>query len=66
MRGLKPMYYQLPFALCKNNDEMEAAIKNFNMADYSKKLQKFYKVYGSVDDGYASKRVVEHLKQMIQ
>ena len=45
---------------------MEAAIKNFNMADYSKKLQKFYKVYGSVDDGYASKRVVEHLKQMIQ
>ena len=66
MRGLKPMYYQLPFALCKNNDEMEAAIKNFKMADYSKKLQKFYKVYGSVDDGYASKRVVEHLKQMIQ
>lgn len=66
MRGLKPMYYQLPFALCKNNDEIEAAIKSFNMADYSKRLQKFYQVYGSVDDGYASERFVGQLKQMIQ
>ena len=66
MRGLKPMYYHLPFTLSKNNDEIEVAIKKFSMADYSRKLDEFYHVYGSFDDGHASERFVSKLKQLIQ
>lgn len=61
MRGLKDMYYKLPFALSKNNDELEQAILQFDTKEYSTKLEAFYKLYGSVDDGHASERFVRKL-----
>lgn len=61
MRGLKDMYYKLPFALSKNNDELEQAILQFDANEYSTKLEAFYKLYGSVDDGHASERFVKKL-----
>jgi len=65
-RGLKPMYYKLPFTLCRNNDELETAIINFDLGKYTKKLEQFYKKeYGSVDDGHASERFVERLKKIM-
>lgn len=64
MRGLKDMYYKLPFSLSKNNDELEQSILQFDGSDYSKKLETFYKLYGSVDDGHASERFVEKIKQL--
>ena len=66
MRGLKSMYYQLPFILSRNNDEMEKAIMNFDREEYLKKLEDFYKIYGSVDDGHASERFVEKMKKIIK
>lgn len=66
MRGLKSMYYQLPFTLSRNNDEMEKAIMSFDSEVYSRKLEEFYKIYGSVDDGHASERFVEKLKKIIK
>lgn len=66
MRGLKDMYYKLPFSLSRNNDELERAIMSFNMNDYSKKLGEFYKLYGSFDDGHASERFVAKLRDIIK
>lgn len=65
MRGLKDMFYKFPFALCKTNDELSDAIIKFDINDYHKKLDAFYQLYGSVDDGHASERFVEHLKTII-
>lgn len=65
MRGLKPMYYQLPFPLCKTNDEMEQAIMTFDKDEYAHRLEEFAKIYGSVDDGHAAERFVDHLEQIM-
>lgn len=65
MRGLKDMYYKFPFALCKNNDEIQKAISNFDMEEYQKKLDGFQKLYGSVDDGHAAERFVGRLKKIL-
>jgi len=62
MRGLKPMFYQLPFPLSTNNEELETAILNFNEEDYQMRLDAFAPLYGSVDDGHASERFVDRLK----
>ena len=63
MRGLKEMYFKYPFPLSKTNDELEAAILNFNLNDYLRKLEYFYKnIYESCDDGHASERFVTRLK----
>lgn len=67
MRGLKSMYYQLPFPLAKNNDEMEANILNYDKEARMNEFNDWMKVpYGSVDDGHASERFVERLKTIIQ
>ena len=65
MRGLKDMYYHLPFTLSKTNDELSEAIMTFDNAPYQKRLAEFSKIYGSVDDGHASERFVEKLKTLL-
>lgn len=65
MRGLKDLYFKLPFPRAKNNDEMEANIMDFDKDKYAKSLEEFYKMYGSVDDGHASERFVEKLRILI-
>ena len=65
MRGLKEMYFLLPFALCRTNDELQNAIINFDKHNYQCRLDEFQQIYGSVDDGYASERFVEKLKSFI-
>ena len=66
MRGLKPMYFHLPFTLCYTNDDINDAIMDFDKRVYERKLNDFQKVYGSVDDGHASERFVKRLKILIQ
>lgn len=65
MRGLKEMFYNLPFPLSKTNDEINKTIIEFNKDDYAKRLNDFYNIYGSFDDGHASERFVERLKNII-
>lgn len=67
MRGLKPMFFQMPFPLAKNNDEMEQNIINYDNEKRLKLFNDWMKVpYGSIDDGHASERFVERLKQIMQ
>ena len=64
MRGLKEMYFKYPFSLSKTNDELETAILNFDNDKYQSRLEDFYKLYGSFDDGHASERFVTRLKTL--
>lgn len=63
--GLKDMYFKLPFTLTQTNEELEKAIISFNKDEYISRLDDFYKIYGSVDDGHASERFVNKLKGII-
>lgn len=65
MRGLKDMYFKFPFTLCKTNEEIKEAILSFDKNKYGKKLDDFYKIYGSVEDGHSADRFVERLKSLI-
>ncbi|MBR1401611.1 MAG: CDP-glycerol glycerophosphotransferase family protein [Prevotella sp.] len=65
MRGLKDMYFHMPFTLCRTNDEINEAIMNFDAQVYEQRLDGFQKIYGSVDDGHASERFVERLQKII-
>ena len=65
MRGLKPMYYQLPFPLAKSNDELVQNIQEYEYLKYLQKFEEFMSVrYGNFDDGHASRKFVEKLKKL--
>lgn len=64
-RGL---YYPLestPFPIATNNDELINNILNFDDTVYQKKVESFIKDKGCVEDGKASFRVVEKIKEII-
>ena len=64
--GLKEMYFKMPFVLSRTNDEMEKAIMEFDMYEYQERLNKFEKIYGSVDDGHAAERFVNRLNGILK
>ena len=62
-RGLRDLYYHLPFALCRNQQELEASIESFIEKDYRKNVETYMlEYYRTFDDGHASERVVNYLK----
>lgn len=65
MRGLKEMYYKLPFTLCRTNDEINKAVMEFDADEYAKRLDEFQKIYGSVDDGHAAERFVKKISAIM-
>ena len=65
-RGL---YYPLtstPFPVAENNEEMINNINDFDYEKYKIKVKEFLKEKGCIDDGNASKRVVEVIKSIIE
>ncbi len=58
-RGLKPVYFKLPFQICRNNKELEDSIKAFEMESYKKRLIEFKKSFICYDQGTSSKQVVD-------
>ena len=65
MRGLKPIYFELPFPICKTNKELQEQILNYNEKEYNDKIEKFLNKYMSFDKGDASYKVVERIKKVI-
>lgn len=64
MRGLKPMYYKLPFPLARNNNELECIIQEYDKQERRKMFDTWMiNDYKSYDDGHASERFVEKLKE---
>lgn len=65
-RGL---YYPLentPFLLAKNNDELIDNVLTFDFNDYYNKNIIYLKKLGCCEDGHASKRVVEKMKEIME
>ncbi len=65
-RGL---YYPLestPFPVARNNDEMIKNIENFDENKYKADVESFLKEKGCMEDGNASKRVVDLIEKIIE
>lgn len=61
-------YYPLestPFPLCQNNDELDAAIRAFDDSAYQSRVNDFLTDKGCYEDGNASRRTVEKLKEVM-
>ena len=61
-------YYPLestPFLIARSNDELIENILKFNDAVYRQKVEEFLKDKGCFEDGHASERVVEKIKEII-
>ena len=66
MRGLKDWFVKVPFPVCRDNDEIVNAIMNFKEAKYLADLETFNQLYGSLEDGHATERVVNRIKSEIK
>ena len=64
-RGL---YYPLettPFPIATNNDELMKNVLDFDINKYKSKIEEFLIDKGCIEDGNASKRVVEKIKEIM-
>lgn len=66
MRGLKDWFFKVPFPFCKNNDELNAAIMDFDAEQYKKQCQAFDKMYGNLESGSASRKFVDRLETIMK
>ena len=64
-RGFYYPLEQTPFPIARNNDELIQNILNFDYESYKQKVEDFLKEKGCMEDGHASERVVELIKQYI-
>ena len=66
---LRGLYYPLsdtPFPVAQNNQELNENILNFDYEKYKNECEKFLDEKNALEDGNASKRVVEVIKEMMK
>ena len=56
----------LPFPLAENNDQMIKIIERFDAGLYQSEIQQFRNALGLVDDGKASHKVAQLIKQVVE
>ncbi len=65
-RDVRPIFYQLPFALAHSNIELCNVIKAYDESKYQQSLRSFMdNYYQSYDDGHASEYVVDRIKSVM-
>lgn len=64
-RGFIIPIEEWPFDIAADNDELEAVVENFDEDAYTKRLDAFYEGIGFMEDGNASKRVVDLIRKAI-
>lgn len=64
-RGFYYPLEQTPFPISTNNDELLKNIKIFDENVYQEKVNKFLQEKGCMDDGYASRRIVEKISEIM-
>lgn len=64
-RGLQYPLTETPFSIAKSNKEMIANVDKFDVSAYNKKVEKFLKEKGCIEDGMASQRVVDLIEHLV-
>lgn len=65
IRGLKPMYYSLPFPLARSNQELCDLLHDVDWNKLMSDIQLYKQEYGGFDHGNAAKAVCYWLKERI-
>lgn len=65
-RDIRPIFYQLPFALAHSNEELCNVIRTYDELKYHEGLNAFMdEFFQSYDDGHASEHVVDRIKSVM-
>lgn len=64
-RGFYFDFADTPFTVALNNRELLRNIETFDNSRYKKKIQKFLKSCGSIDDGKSAKRIVDEIERIM-
>lgn len=65
MRGLKKDFFDMPYPICKTNQELLAMLRQYDPQTSRRMAEEFMSIYGGVDKGDASKCVVERIRQVV-
>ena len=66
MRGLKDWFSKVPFPICFDNDELIQAIKDFDAQKYQNDIERFNYLYGSLENGEATQKLLERIKSIMK
>ena len=66
MRGLKDWFSKVPFPICYDNDELIQAIKDFDAQKYQNDIERFNHLYGSLENGEATQKLLERIKSIMK
>lgn len=58
-------YYELPFPISKDNDELVSVINAFELNSYNEKVTSFLNKYGIQEDGHAADRAAEFILSIL-
>jgi len=64
----RSFYYPIettPFPIASTNEQLEESILNFNRQEYDQKVEAFLKERGCIEDGLASKRIVDQIEKLL-
>lgn len=64
-RGFIPEFFDLPFKICKSNDELIKTINNFRYDEYKKELFKFYQKYPVYGEGDSARKTAHWILNKI-
>ena len=66
MRGLNKEFYEYPFPISKTNEELINDVKAFNADVYEEQVNKYFEMYPIYDEGDASEKTVEWIKNKLK
>lgn len=64
-RGFYHKFEDTPFSLAINNEQLVQNIKDFDQSAYEQKIKDFLKMCECMDDGQASKRIVDKIEELM-
>ena len=66
MRGLNDFYFKIPYPICRSNVELLEELKKYTHDAGVMAAEQFLEVFGGVDTGNASMRVVEKIESIMK
>lgn len=66
MRGLKPIYFDLPFDICTSNEMLMSKISSFDEQKYQSRLNQFFYIYHPIDQGNSTSVIVDRIEKFQQ
>lgn len=66
MRGLKDWYFKVPFPFCHDNEELLDSIEDFDMQMYQENCKDFDKFYGNLENGTATKQIIDWIETVMK